>query len=174
MRVNCLLGLGAVLLAGACSATPDESPADTAATAPVRAPSHVYLNDSVGIAVDLPVSWAGRYQESDSIDLATPGLTRQLAFRYRQQDGTISATATLLTLRIFERGAWDALPAERRTTLGALVADGEGRVVTAQPASASPFAAGHPDAASFDSLMFALGGRPFRVSLRTASADSTR
>lgn len=174
MRVRTLLGLTAILFVSACSASSDESAADTAASAPVRAPSHVYLNDSVGIAVDLPISWAGRYQESDSIDLATPGLTRQLALRYRQTDGTVSAAATLLTLRIFSRSAWDSLPTERRSTFGALVADGEGRVVTAQPANASPFAAGHPDAASFDSLMFALGGRPFRVSLRNAAADSTK
>lgn len=174
MRMRPLLGLSALLIISACASASDEPAADTAASVPVRAPSHVYLNDSVGIAVDLPISWAGRYQEADTIDLAMPGLTRQLALRFRQQDGTVSAAATLLTLRIFDRSAWDALPAERRTTFGALVADGEGRVVTAQPAAASPFAAGHPDAASFDSLMFALGGRPFRVSLRTATADSTK
>lgn len=143
-------------LAVACAKPADEA-------APAAAPTqHIFAHEPSGVALELPLIWADRYRQTDSITTPFPGLERQLTLRFVKADSTV-AEEPLVTLAIFANAQLDTAA---MSGWGAVIAkDGE-RTVLMRPASANPLAPGSADALAFDSLMIALLERQMTASLR--------
>lgn len=152
--------VAAVALSAACG--------EKAAEAPSTPVGHLFTDAPSGVGLDLPTVWAGRYRVSDGIATPTPGLQRELAFRFVRADSTLVAEP-LIVMRVFDRGEWSKIPADAANGLfGTVIASDEEHTVTVRPAAGNPLAAGSADALAFDSLMMVVLQRPLRASLRPA------
>ncbi len=150
--------VAAVALSAACG--------EKAAEAPATPVGHLFTDAASGVGLDLPTVWAGRYRVSDSIATPTPGLQRELAFRFVRADSTIVAEP-LIVMRVFDRGEWGKIPADAANGLfGTVIASDEAHTVTVRPAAGNPLASGTADALAYDSLMMVVLQRPLRASLR--------
>ena len=147
-----------VVLSAACGAK--------AAETPDRPVGHLFTDSPSGVGLDLPGIWAGRYRVGDSLTTTTPGLERELAFRFVRADSTL-VTEPLIVVRVFKSAAWNAIPADAAGGLfGTVIASDESHTVAVRTAAGNPLASGTADALAYDSLMMIVLQRPMRASLR--------
>lgn len=136
------------------------------AEAPARVEGHLFTDARSGVGLDLPSVWAGRYRVGDSVTTTTPGLERELAFRFVRADSTL-VTEPLIVVRVFKTAAWKAIPADAANGLfGTVIASDRSHTVAVRTAAGNPLAQGTADALAFDSLMMVVLQRPMRASLR--------
>lgn len=127
---------------------------------------HLFSDVASGVGLDLPTIWTGRYRVADSMTTSTPGLERELAFRFVRADSTLAAEP-LIVVRVFKTAAWKSIPADAAAGLfGIVVASDNARTVTVRAAAGNPLTSGTADALAYDSLMMIVLQRPLRASLR--------
>jgi hypothetical protein len=154
MLVAALLGV----LLGACDAKEAQPPSD--------GDKHLFVHPLSGVGIELPAMWAGRYAVTDSITTPTAGLEREISMRLIRGDSSRVAEP-LLVLRVFSNAGWSAASADSAVAMwGKMIAQDAARTLVLQPARGNPLSAEMPDAATFDSLMLTLLGRPMQASLR--------
>lgn len=158
-RLTLLGALAFGSLVGACAKPADEAAPAAAST------QHIFAHEPSGVALELPLIWADRYRQTDSITTPFPGLERQLTLRFVKADSSI-ADEPLITIAVFANAQLDT--AAIRGWGSVVAKDGE-RTVVVRPASANPLAPGSVDALGFDSLMIALLERQMTASLRPPS-----
>ncbi len=131
---------------------------------------HVLADTRSGIAVDLPRLWEGRYQLSDSLSGALPGVERELTLRFIKADSTLEPHP-MLVIRVVAAATWNALePDSAMARYGTVVARDPARTVAVRPASSNPLTTGTADALAYDSLVMIVIQRPMRASLRPEPA----
>lgn len=138
------------LLACRSEGTPDRT-ATTDAPAAVRNPaeSPAWIPDA---DLALPARWAGRVRR-DSLSTAERGNARPGAveFSYLPRDPA-THPEVLVAIAVYDAPAWAAVRADSGPPPGDSVAALGGKIFVVAPPQSNPFAAGTPDAASFDSL----------------------
>lgn len=133
---------------------------------PATPVGHLFNDVRSGVGLDLPSIWAGRYRVADSMTTNTPGLERELAFRFVRADSTLAAEP-LMVVRVFKTAAWKAIPADAAAGLfGTVIASDKAHTVAVRTAAGNPLASGSADALAYDSLMVIMLQRPLRSSLR--------
>jgi hypothetical protein len=157
-----LLVLAALAAAPGC----DKGAADNAR----RMTGHVLTDMQSGVALDLPLNWAGRYRMTDTLTGKDAGIERELTLRYVRSDSTI-VPEPLLVIKVVSAAAWNALPPDSASArYGAVVASDAARTVAVRPAGGNPLTPGTADALGYDSLMMIVIQRPMRASLRPEPA----
>lgn len=132
--------------------------------------AHIFAHLPSGVGVELPAQWAGRYQVADTITAPAAGLERQLSLRLIRGDSSILGEP-LLVVRVFANAGIDSVPPDSvGARWGSVVAKDAVRTLVLRPAPGNPLSADMPDAATFDSLIIALLGRPVKASLRQGNA----
>ncbi len=148
-----------LLLLAACGrpAVPASAPgADSAALAVAPAqgtdapppPEQLRFSSIIaGFEMEVPAAWGRRYTVSERSEPSDyPKATHVVEFMYPPDEGGVPPT--LLAIAVYRADDWNAL---RGSSKGAVVAQKDGRVYVALPASGdTPFTKGSPDAQRFE------------------------
>jgi hypothetical protein len=162
-RTVVLAALPLVALLAACKGKEDQPAGAGGMTI-----GHLFRDSASGLMLDLPANWRGRYRVADGVKRPTEGLQREFALRFVRSDSSEAAQAPMLVARVFDKGAWAALPNDSvRGQFGERVAEDATHTIVVRRAGENPFGTGTTDALAYDSLMMALFSRPLRATMRT-------
>lgn len=148
--------LVSLLFAVAACGAPREA-AREAATTPT------FDDPDVGLHLDLPASWSGRYRVARDT-VTTIGAERVWLFLYPPRDTTIVAQV-LMAVAVYDSAAWRRASSEEGPPPGEELTRTGARVAVIGWPQSNPFPSG-PDSAAFDSLVIPRGEMPRRLTLR--------